>query len=110
MNSFGFNRRQFLQTSAMGAAVQTSMPAAATRPIAIVLDPTDSVASAPASRWAAGELAGALAVRGAQVRLVNRVAQAADGDLCIVASGNQLGRAPSVPEALALGPAKVGWP
>jgi hypothetical protein len=100
MNS---NRRQFLKTAALAA---TASAAAAPRPVAIVLDPADPVSTAPASRWAAGELSAALAGRGIQSRIVDRVAQADAADLCIVASGNQLLRAPSVPEALALGPAK----
>ena len=52
-------------------------------------------------------MSAALAERGIQSRIVDRVAQADAADLCIVASGNRQGRAPSVPEALALGPAKV---
>ena len=97
------NRRQFLKTTALAA---TASAGAAPRSVAIVLDPGDAVATAPASRWAAGELSNALADRGLQPRIVDRVALAA-ADLCIVASGNRQGRAPSVPEALALGPAKV---
>ena len=72
-----------------------------------MLDPADPVAAAPPSRWAAAELSAALAGRGLQPRIVDSVAQATAADLCIVASGNQLGRAPSVPEALVLGPAKI---
>ncbi|MCX6628795.1 MAG: hypothetical protein NTW28_14335 [Candidatus Solibacter sp.] len=107
MDSSRFNRRQFIQTTALGATASAGLPGAASRPVTIVIDPADPVATAPASRWAAGELTGALAARGVQARIVERVAQAAT-DLCIVASGNQQGRAPSVPEALALGPAKIG--
>src|ERR1019366_8377045 len=59
-------------------------------------------------RWAAGELGGALAARGVQARMVDGVREAAASDLCIVAGGNQQGRAARVPEALALGPAKIG--
>ena len=104
MNSPRSNRRQFLKSAALAA---TASAAAAPRPVAIVLDPADPVAAAPAARWAAGELSSALAGSGIQSRIVDRVAQATAADLCIVASGNQLGRAPSVPEALALGPAKI---
>src|SRR5450759_2619012 len=103
-----FNRRQFVKTAALGATASTGLPGAAPRPVAIVLDPADPVAAAPACRWAAGELSAALAARGVQARTVDRVTQAAAADLCIVASGNQQGRAASVPEALALGPAKAG--
>src|ERR1035437_5851577 len=108
MSSSRFNRRQFVKTAALGAAASTALPGAVPRPVAIVIDPADPVASAPPCRWAAAELSDALAFRGVQARIVDRVAQAAPADLCIVASGNQQGRAPSAPEALALGPAKIG--
>ena len=101
------NRRQFLQTAAVAGVVPAGLRGVAARPVAIVLDPADPVAAAPASRWAAGELSGALTGRGVPARIVDRVAQTDAAALCIVASGNQQGRAPSVPEALALGPAKV---
>src|SRR5450759_3573803 len=107
-----FNRRQFLRTAALGATASAGLPGAVPRPVAIVLDPADLVAAAPACRWAAAELADALAFRGVEARIVDRGAQAAATDLCIVASGNQQGRAapapPPVPEALALGPARIG--
>src|ERR1035437_2086140 len=108
MSSSRFNRRQFFKTAALGATASTGLPGAVPRPVAIVLDPADPVAAAPPCRWAAAELSDALAFRGVQARIVDRVAQAAPADLCIVASGNQQGRAPSAPEALALGPAKIG--
>src|ERR1035437_3875691 len=108
MSSSRFNRRQFVKTAALGAAASTALPGAVPRPVAIVIDPADPVASAPPCRWAAAELSDALAFRGVQARIVDRVAQAAPADLCIVASGNQQGRAPSAPEALALGPAEIG--
>jgi hypothetical protein len=98
------NRRQFLKTAALAA---TASARAAPRPVAIVLDPADPVGAAPSSRWAASELSSALANHGIQSRIVDRVAPAAATDLCIVASGNRQARAPSVPEGLALGPAKI---
>src|SRR5260370_28263060 len=107
MNFSRSNRRQFLKTTALAATVSAGLPGAAPRPVAIVLDPADPAAAAPAARWAAGELSAALADRGIQARIVDRVAQAAAADLGMAASGTQQGRAPSVPEALALGPAKV---
>ena len=102
------NRRQFLRTTALGVSASAGLSGAGTRPVTIVLDPADPVAAAAASRWAAGELAGALGARGVQAHIVDRVGQAGAGDLCVVASGNREGRAASVPEALALGPAKIG--
>jgi hypothetical protein len=108
MDSSDFNRRQFLRTATLAASASAGLSGATGRPVAIVLDPADPVAAAPASRWAAGELAGAMDARGVQARIVDRVAQAGAGDLCIVASGNREGRAASVAEALAIGPAKVG--
>jgi hypothetical protein len=108
MDSSAFNRRQFLRTATLGASASAGLSGASARPVTIVLDPADPVAAAAASRWAAGELARALGARGVQARTVERVAQAGAGDLCIVASGNREGRTASVPEALALGPAKIG--
>jgi hypothetical protein len=108
MDSYDFNRRQFLRTTALGASASAGLSGAIARPVAIVLDPGDPVAAAAPSRWAAGELVGALGGRGVQARIVDRVDQAGAGDLCVVASGNREGRAASVPEALALGPAKIG--
>jgi hypothetical protein len=103
-----FNRRQFLKTTALGAAAPAGMTGAGPRPVAIVLDPADPVAEAAPSRWAAGELIAALKDRGSQARIVDRVSDAGASDLCIVASGNRQGLAPSVPEALALGPSQAG--
>ena len=107
MHSSRYNRRQFLGTTALGATATAGLAGAAPHAVAIVLDPADPVASAPPCRWAAGELSGALIACGLQPRIVDRISQAADGDLCIVASGNRQGRAPSVPEGLALGSVKV---
>ena len=108
MDSSRCDRRQFLKTTALGAAAAADLAGAVPRPVAIVLDPADAVAGAAACRWAAGELSGALAARGVQARMVDGVREAAASDLCIVAGGNQQGRAARVPEALALGPAKIG--
>ena len=108
MDSNDFNRRQFLRTTALGVSASAGLSGAGVRPVAIVLDPGDPVAAAAASRWAAGELVGALGSRGVQAHMVDRVGQAGAGDLCVVASGNREGHAASVPEALALGPAKIG--
>src|SRR4051812_10097958 len=108
MDSSAFNRRQFLQTAAAGASVSAGLSGAAARPVAIVLDPGDPVAAAAPSRWAAGELVAALGARGVQARVMDRVGQVDAGDVCVMASGNREGRAASVPEALALGAAKVG--
>ena len=107
MDSSRCNRRQFLGTAALGASASAGLASAVAFPVAIVLDPADPVAAAPPCRWAAGELSGALMARGVEARIVDRIAQAAGGDLCIVATGNRQGRAPSVAEGLALGSAKV---
>jgi hypothetical protein len=112
METSRFNRRQFLRTTALGATASAGLVGAAPRPVAIVMDPADSVAAAPACRWAAGELAGALADGGVRARIVDHITQAGAGDLCIVANGNRQGRValapPPVPEGLAIGPAKIG--
>ena len=76
MNSNDFNRRQFLRTTALGVSASAGLSGAGVRPVTIVLDPGDPVAAAAASRWAAGELAGALGARGVQAHIVDRVGQA----------------------------------
>ena len=108
MDSSRCNRRQFLGTAALGASATAGLAAATPRSVAIVIDPAEPVASAPPCRWAAGELSGALNAGGTQARIVDRIAQASNDDFCVVASGNRQGRAPSVPEGLALASGRVG--
>jgi hypothetical protein len=61
------DRRQFLEITAgaaAGAAASVVPASAETRAVAVIVDPADAVASSPVGRWAARELAGALAARG----------------------------------------------
>ncbi len=112
------SRRQFVQSSA-GAAAAVAIAAAATRGVAIIVDPADAVASSGAARWAAGELQRSLTERGAAAHVFENAAQAPAADLRIVAAGMAWpgaaaalktagARAEAVPEALALCQGKEG--
>jgi len=96
-------RRNFLK--AVGSAATIGMAAGAGRGVSIVADPADTVAGAPPAQWAAKELQDALSAAGVAVRKVDRVAQAAAGDFCILAQGSK--KSGGVPEALALSPSTV---
>ena len=71
----------------------TGLPAGAAlgadkmRGVAIILEPTDAVASSPAARWAAGELERALAERGVPARIYGNASETPAGHLRIVAAG-----------------------
>jgi hypothetical protein len=103
----------------VGSAITMSGTAASqTRQVSIVADPQDSTASSAPAQWAATELQQSLAARGVSVRLQERVAQTAVGDLCIVAAGagSSLGvellksmgaDIPAAPESLVLASGKA---
>ncbi len=55
--------------------------------MALVWDPEDAVASAPAAQWAIGQVSQALQSRGVAVQICARLDQAQPGQRCIVASG-----------------------
>ena len=106
------NRRRFLQATAAATAAR-ARAAGKAQGVAIVVNPADAVASAEASRWAAGELERALTERGVSAHVYERAAQAPAGDLRIMAAGMASpaavaalkaagARAEAVPEALAL--------
>lgn len=94
------NRRLFLQSS--GAAIAMAPLHAAARPVSILIDPADTIASSAPCKWAAGDLRSALEAAGATATLRERVSEAPSGDLCIVASGG----GPAAAEALSIGPAR----
>ena len=118
------NRREFLvHTGALTAAsllpgrLRASAPAtsAVRRGVAIIRDPSDPIAAAPAAQWAATELQQALTGRGYAVRRCARLDEAVAGDLCIVTTGGTSAVArdagavpPDGPEALAVAPAVLG--
>lgn len=89
------NRRDFLRrTGLAGVALACGPLASETGTVALVLDPSDPVASAAPARWAARELEQTLTDAGLTVR---RREQARAGEFSIVASGM-----PGSPESLAL--------
>lgn len=55
--------------------------------VALIADPSDAVVTTPPARWALEELRQRLSDAGVTVRVRERIEQAGDGDLCIVASG-----------------------
>lgn len=84
------DRRDFLRTGMAGGAYAIWGPSAARqRPISVIVDPSDPVASAPPVRWAVDELRQALTSAGLTVRVVERLEQSAAGDFGILASGHQ---------------------
>jgi hypothetical protein len=109
------DRRQFLRTAAGAAAVAAAGPTNAAGKAggaAIVVDPSDAVASSAPARWAAEELERALTERGIPARIYGNAAQVPVSHLRIVAAGMSSpgaaaalkaagAHADAVPEALA---------
>jgi hypothetical protein len=90
---------------ALGCAPLAWSQSGAPHAVAIVLDPSDRVASAAPVQWAARELQQVLAGAGVSVTRHERVAQTGANDLCIVASGPRAGLAlANAAECLALAP------
>ncbi len=103
--SWYVNRREFLRTTAGAAAgAAVGMPAGiavaddANRGVAVIVDPTDAIASSAAARWAADELVRALVERGVAARRLANAAEAPAGYLRIMAAGMA---SPSAQAALA---------
>ena len=115
------NRREFLSvTSGVAAGLAAGFPAGGAVAAdnaggaVIIVDPSDSVAASAPAKWAADELAKALAQRGISARLYEKLSAAPAGDLRIVAAGAASNdaagavlkaagaRVEAVPEALAL--------
>src|SRR5579872_3547702 len=124
------DRRQFLESTTLAAGgallgIRQEPPASTAvetvrKPIAVAIlaDPADPVASAPAAQWAIEQMSLALAARGAKVRRIDRLELAEGGEMVIVAAGagsamahSVLERAgvssPTGPEALALARGEV---
>src|SRR5689334_15253407 len=116
------HRRTFLGVSlgagtlGLGARLfaQSSPPS-----VALVCDPADAIAMAPAAQWALGRLSAALTDAGCHVRRVSRVQDAAAGEIVVLASSaSRAETAPALqrarvtldagPERLALVTAPVG--
>jgi hypothetical protein len=116
-----WSRRRFLQTAGSLAALagsEVNGVAAAKRGVSLVIDSADTVASAPASLWAAQELEDALKAHGIPTLRCQRVAQANAGDLCLLVAGLHAASTTGVlkdakatvaatPEALGVFPATV---
>ena len=78
------NRREFFVGTTVASAI-TGRTWAAAGGVSIVMEPSDSTASAKPAVWAAKELEDALAGKQIAVHRVGRIADAPAGDLCIVA-------------------------
>jgi hypothetical protein len=110
------NRREFLGVTAgaaVGVAATGAGVSAGADGVAVVVDPADPVAAAPAVRWAADELVRALDERGVTSRVYSNAAEAPAVSVRVMAAGlaspgaaaalRTAGvRAVAVPEALAL--------
>ena len=117
-NAKGLSRRDFLQAAGFAAATiisPTGDAADSAGGVSIVVEPGDSIAESSPAQWAMSELSEALTSRSIVVRRCRQLAQAANGDLCIVAAGLDSStacqlladagtRIAQVPEALALVP------
>jgi len=57
--------------------------------VSLVIDPQDTVANAPAARWATNELESSLIEKDLAVNRIPKIAEAGKGDFCIVAAGAQ---------------------
>jgi hypothetical protein len=95
-------RRDFLAAGVAAAALARARlragPGGRGDTVALVVDPGDRVAGAAPACRALEELAACLTAAGATVRRLERIAQAAAGDFCVVAAGRG---APPAVEAMA---------
>ncbi len=110
------NRRQFLRTAAgatVAAAAGVPTLASDKQGVAIIVDPSDALASSAPARWAATELVKALTARGVSAAIYENAAKAPATHLRVFASGmtspsaivalkSARVRTSAVPEALAL--------
>ncbi|HEY8749859.1 MAG TPA: hypothetical protein VIM11_17885 [Tepidisphaeraceae bacterium] len=99
------NRREFLQQAGLAArcvAGGAVVAGCADRPageggelkdgvkfksVAIVSDPADAVASAPAAQWAVRQLRNALAARNVPVGTAHRLEDVPEGSICLIVAG-----------------------
>ncbi|HWA85040.1 MAG TPA: hypothetical protein VG710_02360, partial [Opitutus sp.] len=114
------NRREFLRRSAVaaGAALAGRNRAAAASPrphVALLSDPSDSIARAKPAQWAAGELQRALANAGLDARACSRPDEVGPAEHCLVLAGAGSTYAreagvplPDAPESLAIAPGRLG--
>ncbi len=106
-------RREFLEFTALGAAIGQSANAAAIKIVFFVSDPSDPVASAGPVQWAINRLDAVLAAKGIPVRRVGSLMETGPTGTAIVVAGvaSSLGQdaaktagisVPDSPEALAI--------
>jgi hypothetical protein len=122
------NRREFLKATGVAAAGAVS-GANASRgdlhvrdrgaEVLLAFDPSDVVASSPQVGWAMSRLRGALAKRGVDARIVDRISELGSVERCVVATGGASSIArelllragigvPDGAESLALAAMKIG--
>lgn len=80
-----FSRRAFLRSAALTPAA--GVLAGAARPVAIVLDPADPLASAEPVRWAVGELEQACRAQGLSVARLESASQASADAIAVLVAG-----------------------
>src|SRR5207253_10022313 len=99
MNALDLSRRQFLQRTGMVAGLagasllsqasasadsDSSQTVRAKKAIALLRDPEDKLATAPAVRWAVSQLSDALATHGFSVSLRQQMSEVTAEELCVV--------------------------
>lgn len=85
-----YDRRQFLWRTAVATGLGLGSGRCGFgpgRPVALVVDPSDPVASSPPARWALGELREALATRGMAAELHRAVEDLPPAAVCVVVAG-----------------------
>ena len=115
----GLNRRRFVKITGISALGVPFLRCSHSESsgVSIAADPDDRTAGSQPSQWAVGELEKSLRARGIDVYRCDRMVQARNGDLCIVAGGSDASAArqllnnsktkiPSLPEALGIVPVK----
>ncbi|HKV38480.1 MAG TPA: twin-arginine translocation signal domain-containing protein [Blastocatellia bacterium] len=117
-DSSNMDRRDFLRRAALASGALAFGPSGSRRlskrgTVALVIDPSDPVASSPPAASAARELEQALENAGLTVRRHDRIEHSAAGELCVIGSGGTASIAsallkavgvslPDGPESLAL--------
>jgi len=89
-NQHGIDRRHFVKIAGVSTLGISSLGFSSLngKTVSIVSDPTDGIASSPASVWAIKELEKSLSLKGISVTRVELLSKAGDNDLTIVAASS----------------------
>src|SRR5260370_10834793 len=93
------NRRRFLKNTGVAAGVTAVHNlVGANQGVSIIVDPRDTIASAPPPAWAVGELRAALRAQGVAAQVYPRMQAAPAGHRCIVVAGGSSPAARPIPK------------